>query len=61
MHAPQREFTVVDNELIVGGTAVSELMQRSDGRPFYAYDSGVIDDTIAALKQRLPEIGRAHV
>ena len=60
MHAPQREFTVVDNELIVGGTAVFELMQRSDGRPFYAYDSGVIDDTIAALKQRLPGRIRLH-
>jgi diaminopimelate decarboxylase len=60
VHAPQREFSVIDNELIVGGISVSELMQRSGGRPFYAYDSKVIDATIATLKHRLPPAIRLH-
>jgi diaminopimelate decarboxylase len=42
-------------ELLVGGTAISELAQRAGSTPFYVYDRSVIEGQVRALRAILPE------
>lgn len=54
IHAPQTAFQSDGNQLLIAGTHVSELLERSEGRPFYAYDSRVMTDTVERVREALP-------
>lgn len=46
-------FSVVDNELVIGGHTVSQLAE-AHGTPLYIYDSAVIKDRHDALRRLFP-------
>lgn len=54
-HIEQNDFSSRNNELHVGDMAVSELMERSKGRPFYAYDRSIMSRNVEKLRRALPE------
>jgi diaminopimelate decarboxylase len=53
-HISQSDFAIANNELIVGDVPISTLVERSGGRPFFAYDRNIISRTVASLKAVLP-------
>lgn len=55
VHAPQNAFKHDKGVLLVGGASVQELVERSEGRPFYAYDRTVMSRTAERLRAALPE------
>lgn len=59
-HAPQKDFAVANNELLVGGLPITELLARAEGRPFYVYDSEVITQTVKQLRATLPPAIKLH-
>jgi diaminopimelate decarboxylase len=48
------QFSVVNDELIVGGVPLTRLAARVGRTPFYAYDRAVIERRIAELRTTLP-------
>ncbi|MDR3395484.1 MAG: pyridoxal-dependent decarboxylase, exosortase A system-associated [Parasulfuritortus sp.] len=52
-HAPHR-FPVIDNELSIGGIALTRLAERIGQTPFYAYDRRLITERVAELRSILP-------
>lgn len=60
VHPPQRAFPVVDNILTVGGCPVTDLAREADGRPFYAYDRGLMTQRVESLRGALPERINLH-
>src|SRR5437660_214975 len=59
-HALMAQFTVVDDELIVGGVALTRLAARVGSTPFYAYDRSIITRRIELLRKHLPTEIRLH-
>lgn len=60
VHAPQLEFAVCDDELLVGGFKLSELAIRAGQTPFYAYDRALLRARVLSLKSILPPELRLH-
>ena len=48
-------FGTVDGELSVGGVPLSRLAARVGSTPFFAYDRGLLDARVDALRSALPE------
>jgi len=55
VHAPMDQFSVKDNELVVGGLKITELADQVGQTPFYAYDRTVIKSTLDNLKAIMPK------
>lgn len=47
-------FSMVDNELMVGGMPLTRLAERVGSTPFYAYDRTLISERVAQLRAVLP-------
>ncbi len=54
VHAPQTQFSIVDDCLQVGGMPVTRLAQRVGSTPFYAYDRARLSARVAELRAHLP-------
>ncbi len=59
-HSPMDQFPVVNNELQIGGTPVTQLAARVGQTPFYAYDRSLITQRVAELRTALPEAIHLH-
>lgn len=53
-------FPVKDQELLIGGTPVSQLAQRIGQSPFYAYDRQLLSQRMAELRQQMPSDLKIH-
>jgi diaminopimelate decarboxylase len=53
-HAPMTQFAVIDDCLQIGGVALTQLAARVGRTPFYAYDSTLLTQRVALLRQHLP-------
>ena len=60
VHVRMDQYTVRDNQLVVGGEAIALLAERVGRTPFYAYDRGLIRARVAALRAALPGAIRLH-
>ena len=60
VHCPQSQFSVEDDELVVGGMRLSRLAERVGRTPFYAYDRALIAARIAGLRANLPRAVKLH-
>ena len=54
VHAPQSQFSVVDDCLQVGGMPLTRLARRVGSTPFYAYDRSLLSARVAHLRAHLP-------
>lgn len=59
-HAPLPPFPVVDDCLAVGGVPLPLLAVRAGQTPFYAYDRGLLDARVDALRAVLPRAVKLH-
>ena len=59
-HAPMRQFLTAGGELVVGGTALSQLAARVGQTPFYAYDRDLLSRRVAELRAGLPPSVKLH-
>ena len=55
VHVSMTQFSINDNELVIGGLKISELAQKVGQTPFYAYDKQVIKATIDKLRASMPD------
>lgn len=53
-HEHVEQFGTIDGELRVGGLPLSRLAARVGSTPFFAYDRGLLDARIDALRAALP-------
>ena len=60
VHAPMDQFPVDHGELVVGGERLSLLAARVGQTPFYAYDRGLLQARVAALRAALPAGIKLH-
>jgi diaminopimelate decarboxylase len=60
VHAPQTNFAVDGDCLVVGGMPLTRLAQRVGSTPFYAYDRALLDARVAQLRAQLPPQVRLH-
>lgn len=60
LHAAMRGFSVVDNELQIGGLRLSELAARVGRTPFYAYDRALLARRVEELRAQLPPEVKLH-
>ncbi len=54
-HAPLTQFPVADDQLIIGGMCLKQLLEQTDGTPFYAYDGQAIRQRVSQLRDQLPQ------
>lgn len=59
-HVPLYQFSVVDDELIVGGMPLSRLASCVGSTPFYAYDQRAIAKQVDHVKTHLPKAVKLH-
>lgn len=59
-HAPMTQFPVKENQLTIGGIALSRLAQRVGTTPFYAYDRLVMTQRVAELRRHMPPDLKTH-
>jgi diaminopimelate decarboxylase len=59
-HAPVEGYARIGGELAFGKIALSRLVARVGGTPFYAYHRAAIRDRVAQLRQALPAAVRVH-
>lgn len=60
VHAPQTQFAVVGDELLVGGIKLSMLAERVGSTPFFAYDRALLSQRVAQVRAALPAAVRLH-
>jgi len=60
VHAPLRQFPVVDDCLQVGGVPLPTLAARVGRTPFYAYERRLLDERVALLRKKLPAAIELH-
>ncbi|WP_394753906.1 pyridoxal-dependent decarboxylase, exosortase A system-associated [Crenothrix sp.] len=59
-HIAMSQFSVRNNNLVMGGMALSQLVQRVGSTPFYAYDRQLITNRMAELRQAMPADLKIH-
>lgn len=59
-HPANSNFSVHDNQLIIGGGKLAQLVQRVGGTPFYAYDRQLITQRILELRKLMPPALKIH-
>lgn len=57
---PACRFGWQDGELLIGGRKVSHLHRSVGCRPFYAYDGGILQAQLAALREAIPQDVAVH-
>ncbi len=60
VHAPQTQYEVKDNQLMIGGLSVSQLVDRVGSTPFYAYDRAKLTERVNYVRQHMPEKLKIH-
>ncbi len=60
VHEDMSQFQSAGEQLLVGGKTMAEIAQQLGQTPFYAYDKNVINETMAKLRQALPEAIHLH-
>lgn len=53
-HAPLSQFPVVNDQLIIGGLRLEQLLEQTGGTPFYAYAGKSIRHRIRQLRDQMP-------
>lgn len=59
-HAAMDQFSIVDNELQIGGLPLTEVVTRAGQTPFYAYDRALMSERVSSLRQQLPDAIHLH-
>ena len=59
-HAPLNQFPIVNDELVIGGLPLPQLVEQVGRTPFYAYARDAIRQRIEQLRTLLPEDLRLH-
>jgi len=59
-HDTSHSFPTHDNEILIGGTKISQLAQRIGQTPFYAYDRQRLNQRISDLRQQMPADLKIH-
>ena len=59
-HIPMRNWSVVDDCLVVGGVPITRLAERVGRTPFYAYERRLVAERVAALRKQLPSVVKLH-
>ena len=59
-HAPLNQFPIVNDELVIGGLPLPQLVEQVGRTPFYAYAQDAIRQRIEQLRTLLPEDLRLH-
>ncbi len=54
-HAPLTQFPVADDQLIIAGMRLKQILEQTGGTPFYAYDSQAIGQRVGQLRDQLPQ------
>lgn len=60
VHALQRQFKVVGDELHIGGVGLLMLAERVGSTPFFAYDRALLSRRVAEVRACLPPAIRLH-
>lgn len=60
VHAAMDQFSTEGGELVVGGKRLSRLAAQVGQTPFYAYDRGLLQARVAALRAALPPSVQLH-
>ena len=60
VHAPMTQFSVVGEELQVGGLPLSRLVAQVGKTPFYAYDRHAVRARVKSLRSALPSVVKLH-
>jgi diaminopimelate decarboxylase len=60
VHAVMDQFLVRDGEWQIGGMPLSRLAERVGQTPFYAYDRGLLQGRVQALRVALPKSVKLH-
>jgi diaminopimelate decarboxylase len=60
VHAPQTQFAVDGDCLVVGGIPLTRLAQRVGSTPFYAYDRSLLSGRMAHLRASLQAAIQLH-
>lgn len=58
-HVEMTQFEQRGDDLLIGGSTLSEIESKVGQTPFYAYDKRIIRETVRQLKQSLPD--RLHL
>ena len=59
-HAPMSQFSIRNNNLIVGDIELPQLVERVGQTPFYAYDRQLLTQRMIDLRQAMPEQLKIH-
>lgn len=59
-HAAMTQFPTSGAELLVGGLALSQLVERVGQTPFFAYDRRILQASAERLRNRLPKSIKLH-
>ena len=59
-HAEMDQWPVEGGELVVGGERLSLLAARVGSTPFFAYDRGLLQQRVQALRAALPKAVKLH-
>jgi diaminopimelate decarboxylase len=61
VHVPMDQFAIdAENNLLVGGKSVTELVKLAGQTPFYAYDRQLMTDRVNSLRATLPKDIHLH-
>ena len=60
VHSTTMPFPIHNDELVVGGVALTTLAGRVGQTPFYAYDRRLLDVRVANLRRALPPSVKLH-
>ena len=54
-HAPLTQFSIVEDELVIGGVRLRQLAAQVGETPFFAYDREAMAGRVRELREALPE------
>ena len=59
-HATMNQFSAREGQLLAGGKTMAEIEKIVGQTPFYVYDKQVINNTVATLRDALPDAIHLH-
>ncbi len=59
-HYPQTQFSIDNDQLVLGGYPLTQLVQRVGQTPFYAYDRQLLTQRVAKLRLQMPADLKIH-
>lgn len=60
IHAPMSQFSIANNQLVVGGKPLTQLVDQVGQTPFFAYDRKLLQTRVAELRTALPPSVKLH-